>query len=110
MGTALVGSRIGVRVGEASTSGVGEASTSGVGEASTSGVGEALTSGVGEALTSGVGETSTSGVGEGCDRLLLTGLRFLGLGGDNSGVGVSFGDSGNTEGEEVGCDRSFVPK
>merc|ERR1711912_82916 len=86
------------------------ASTSGVGEASTSGVGEALTSGVGEALTSGVGETSTSGVGEGCDRLLLTGLRFLGLGGDNSGVGVSFGDSGNTEGEEVGCDRSFVPK
>merc|ERR1711975_106536 len=70
MGTALVGSGIGVRVGEA----------------------------------------STSGVGEGCDRLLLTGLRFLGLGGDNSGVGVSFGDSGNTEGEEVGCDRSFVPK
>ena len=33
MGTALVGSGIGVRVGEASTSGVGEASTSGVGEA-----------------------------------------------------------------------------
>merc|ERR1712054_143601 len=78
MGTALVGSGIGVRVGEASTSGVGEA--------------------------------STSGVGEGLTRLLLTGLRFLGLGGDNSGVGVSFGDSGNTEGEEVGCDRSFVPK
>ena len=33
MGTALVGSRIGVRVGEASTSGVGEALTSRVREA-----------------------------------------------------------------------------